>query len=432
MRESVRIDPAQWAALSRLLDQALEVPAATLEQWLATLPPDDAVHRPKLRELLKRRAVIETGDFLLTLPKVASSSEVAASAVGVLAPGTVIGRYIIEEEIGRGGMGAVWRARRRDGLIKYPLALKLPHAGPYSQELVERFTRERDILGELSHPNIARLHDAGVTESGQPFLALEYVPGLPLTDYCRDLRLGMRARLRLFLQVLHAVQYAHSRLVIHKDLKPSNIIVTHQGQAMLVDFGIAKLLPDDGHHVGTRSPHARVKKYPGTAALTPHYASPEQIAGGPVSTASDIYSLGVLLFELLTGERPYQLDRPTSRSALETAIVQTEPRRPSSIVRALRGDLEMIVLHTLKKSPAERYQSATALAADIERYLRCEPVSVRADGTWYRLYKFVERSCRLWDRDTVVTDTDVPVAYVPATGTWSGTRSRSSAAAGIG
>jgi serine/threonine protein kinase len=293
----VQINPEQWTVLSRLLDQALDVPIGRLEQWLATLPPAEAIHRSKLRELLRRRAVIETGDFLLTLPKVAPASAETA-AVGPESGG-VIGPYVIEEEIGRGGMGAVWRARRSDGIIKRPVALKLPHAGPHSHEFIERFTRERDILGELSHPNIARLDDAGITASGQPFLALEYVPGRPLTDYCDDLRLNVRERLKLFQQVLRAVQYAHGHLVIHRDLKPSNIIVTPQGQAMLVDFGIAKVIPDDGCDSGTRTQLC-------APALTPEYASPEQIAGKAVSTASDIYSLGVLLFELLTGERPYR------------------------------------------------------------------------------------------------------------------------------
>lgn len=388
----MRIDPLQWSVLSRLLDQALEVPCGGLEKWLATLPPGDAAYRPKLCELLRRRAAIETGEFLLTLPKVGAPGTTAAASGGA-APGATVGPYILEEEIGRGGMGAVWRARRRDGMIKYPLAVKLPHAGLQSRELIERFARERDILSELSHPNVAQLQDAGVTESGRPFLALEYVPGLPLTDYCQGRRLNIRARLQLYLQVVRAVQYAHSRLVIHRDLKPSNVIVTPQGRVMLVDFGIAKLMPDDGHHVGTRSSRADAPRPVQAAALTPQYASPEQVGGGPVSMASDIYSLGVLLFELLTGERPYNLGRTSSRTALEEAILHAEPRRPSSVARALRGDLDLIVLKALRKSPAERYRSAEALAGDIEHYLRCEPISARADEPWYRLYKFVERWC---------------------------------------
>jgi eukaryotic-like serine/threonine-protein kinase len=396
----VQIDPQQWSTLSRLLDEALDVPIQALEGWLDSLPPTDAVHRNQLRQLLRQHAAAETGDFLFTLPKVGDPATAEGSAAAGIAPGTVVGPYIVEEEIGRGGMGAVWRARRSDGAIKRPLALKLPHAGPHSQQLIERFARERDILGELSHPNIARLDDAGVTDSGQPFLALEYVPGTQLTDYCDGLRLDVRGRLELYLQVLRAVQYAHGNLVIHRDLKPSNIIVTAEGQAMLLDFGIAKLIPDDA---ADDCGHTQM----GAVALTPEYASPEQITGKPVSTASDIYSLGVLLFELLTGGRPYRLKR-TSRAALEEAILSAEPLRPStaalngaaaaargttqkSLSRMLRGDLDTIALKALKKAPVERYPTVDALARDIEHYLRGEPVSVRADGSWYRLVKFVGR-----------------------------------------
>lgn len=396
----MQVDPQQWSTLSRLLDAALDVPIEGLEGWLDSLPPTDAVHRTQLRQLLRQRAAAETGDFLLTLPKVGDAAPAVGLATAGIAAGSVIGPYIVEEEIGRGGMGAVWRARRSDGAIKRPLALKLPHAGPHSQQLIERFTRERDILGELSHPNIARLDDAGVTGSGQPFLALEYVPGTPLTDYCDQHHLDVRGRLELCLQVLRAVQYAHGNLVIHRDLKPSNIIVTPEGQAMLLDFGIAKLIPDDAADDSGRTQM-------GAVALTPEYASPEQIAGKPVSTASDIYSLGVLLFELLTGERPYRLKR-TSRAALEDAILSAEPLRPStaaangtaaavrgttpkSLSRTLHGDLDTIVLKALKKVPAERYPTVDALSRDIEHYLRGEPVSARADGTWYRLVKFVGR-----------------------------------------
>lgn len=393
----MEIDPAQWPALSRLLDEALEVPSNGLEQWLDTLPPPDAVHRNQLRELLRRRAAAETGDFLVTLPRV-DRPQKGPTPDGI-APGSVIGPYILEEEIGRGGMGAVWRVRRRDGAIKRPLALKLPHAGLQSAQLAERFQREREILSELSHPNIARLDDAGVTDSGQPFLALEFVAGLPFIEYCDRQHLNVRARLELFVQVLRAVQYAHSNLVIHRDLKPSNIIVTAAGQAMLLDFGIAKLIPDEPFEKAGLTQVAGI-------ALTPEYASPEQIAGKPVSTATDIYSLGVLLFELLTGERPYRLQR-VSRAALEEAILTSEAARPSSVataaaaelrgttqkslVRGLRGDLDTIALKALRKEAADRYLTVDAMARDIEHHLRGEPIAARADGTWYRIAKFIGR-----------------------------------------
>jgi serine/threonine protein kinase len=395
----VRVDPEHWSALSRLLDEALDLPNNLREDWLNSLSASDTAHRATLRELLKH-AASETRDFLLTLPKVADCASIGAGGHSTLAPGTIVGPYVVEEEIGRGGMGVVWRARRRDGAIKRPLALKLPHAGSQSRQIIDRFTRERDILGELLHPNIARLDDAGVTDSGQPFLALEYVPGLPLTQYCDQHRLDVRSRLQLCLQVLSAVQYAHSHLVIHRDLKPSNVLVTASGQAMLLDFGIAKLIPDDALDYSGRTQMAGV-------ALTPGYASPEQIAGKPVSTASDIYSLGVLLFEVLTGERPRRLEWGT-RGASKDAISAAEPQLPSAVVqsstvaaarattvpklrRTLRGDLDTIVLKASKKSPAERYPTVDSLSADIERYLRGEPVSTRADSSWYRLRKFVCR-----------------------------------------
>jgi eukaryotic-like serine/threonine-protein kinase len=395
----VEIDPAQWPDLSRLLDEALDVPSGGLERWLDTLPPTDAVHRNQLRELLRRRAAAETGDFLITLPKVGESAASARPGAHGIAPGSVVGPYILEEEIGRGGMGAVWRARRSDGAIKRPLALKLPHAGPHAEQFVERFHRERQILGELSHPNIARLDDAGITESGQPFLALEFVAGLPFVEYCDRQRLGVRPRLELFVQVLRAVQYAHANLVIHRDLKPSNIMVTAAGQAMLLDFGIAKLIPDETQGREGLTELAGI-------ALTPEYASPEQIGGKPVSTATDIYSLGVLLFELLTGERPYRLAR-NSRGALEDAILSAEPSRPSSVasaaaaslrstthnglVRALRGDLDTIILKALHKAAVDRYLTVEAMARDIEHHLRGEPIAAHADGTWYRFAKFISR-----------------------------------------
>src|SRR5262249_4301804 len=233
----VQVSPEEWPSLSRLLDEALELTPEDRERWLQSLSPTDLRHEATLRYLLNHASGPETRQFLDVFPKVSAG---AVPGVRRLSPGDIVGAYVIDEEIGRGGMGAVWRARRRDGVIKRPVALKLPHAGPHSAQLVERFDRERQILSELSHPNIARLDDAGVTDSGQPFLALEYVSGLPFIEYCDRQHLGVRARLELFIQVLRAVQYAHSNLVIHRDLKPSNIIVNATGQAMLLDFGIAK------------------------------------------------------------------------------------------------------------------------------------------------------------------------------------------------
>jgi serine/threonine-protein kinase len=299
-------------------------------------------------------------------------------------------------------MGAVWRARRRDGLIKRPVALKLPHRGPHGLHLAERFASERDILADLAHPNIARLYDAGFGDDGQPFLALEYVAGAPLIEYCDQHQLNLRERLRLFQQVLHAVQYAHGNLIIHRDLKPSNVIVGNGRRAVLLDFGIARLIAID-----PCEQNGWANGCAAGAALTPDYASPEQLAGHSVATASDIYSSGVLLFELLTGERPYKLSG-ASRAELEQILLRIEPPKPSeavtceaaagarrctarSLSRALSGDLDMIVLKALRKTPAERYATAEAFCDDIERYLQGEPIAGRRASGWYIARKFIAR-----------------------------------------
>jgi serine/threonine protein kinase len=394
------IDPKQWPTLSRLLDEVLDIPPENRDRWLESLSATDAVHKDVLRSLLRHAAAPQTSEFRDVLPDLFAT--VAEACVVTLTPGTVVGPYVIQEELGSGGMGTVWLARRRDGVIKRPVALKFPHAGPRSRHVADRFASERNILADLTHPNIARLYDAGVGADGQPYLALEYVAGAPLTAYCDEHRLDLPGRLRLFQQVLRAVQYAHSNLVIHRDLKPSNVIVGSDGRAMLLDFGIAKLIGAD-----TPDEIARPQLGAPPVALTPEYASPEQISGQPITTASDIYSLGVLLFELLTGECPYQLGHST-RSALEEAIVSIDPARPSQSVRAeakaiargstvrrlskaLRGDLEAIVLKALKKSPMERYSTADALSEDIERYLAGDPIAAGKRGGWYRALRFASR-----------------------------------------
>jgi len=398
----VRVAPGDWPALSRLLDAALDVAPESRERWLESLPAEDLAYSGQLRELLRQHAAAETRDFLETLPKL--SDEESPTPPPGLTPGTQIGPYTIQEEIGRGGMGAVWRARRSDGVLNRTVALKLPHVGPYGAELVERFGREREILAKLAHPNIARLYDAGFSDAGQPYLALEYVAGLPLTRYCDTNRLDVRRRLEIFQQILLAVQYAHRHLVIHRDIKPTNVIVAADGQAMLLDFGIAKLIESEA--AGEPGGREALRTQLGAAPLTPDYASPEQVGREHVTTASDIYSLGVLLFELLTGNRPYRLKRG-SRALLEEAILTADPQRPSQsvseaaaadrattvkgLVRTLHGDLDTIVLKALKKSPAERYASADAFLKDIQHYLRHEPVAARPDSGWYRTGKFVAR-----------------------------------------
>jgi serine/threonine protein kinase/Tfp pilus assembly protein PilF len=393
----MKFSDGQWLELSRLLDEALALPAAERNAWLEKLPPSAGDLGPTLREILSREALGETNAFLKTLPKLAAP--LAATDRIRLREGAIVGPYRLLRQIGRGGMGSVWLAERTDGVLKRAVALKLPHSGAYGPQLAERFARERDILAALSHPHIARLYDAGVSADDQPFLALEYVDGEPLAKYCDRLRLELSQRLALFLQVLDAVQYAHARLVVHRDLKPSNILVEND-EVHLLDFGIAKLVADEP------VPESDLTQAVGRL-LTPDYASPEQIAGVPLTTATDVYSLGVILYELCTGERPYRLKRD-SRGALEDAILEAEVMRPSAACRdpekaalrglsvvklhkTLRGDLDIIILKALKKSPAERYASVTALADDLRRALSNQPISARADSAPYRLGKFARR-----------------------------------------
>jgi serine/threonine-protein kinase len=388
--QRLAIDARSWQELSRLLDTALDLPAERRDAWLESLGAEFDALKPHLRELLSRSASVETGDFLGTLPRI----ELPAPAVPTpYHEGFVIAGYRLLRELGSGGMGSVWLAERTDGMVNRAVALKLPHgawfAGGRAAGLAERMAREREILASLNHPNIATLYDAGVTAEGQPFLALEHVEGRSIDAFCRDHSLDLRSRLKLFAQVGHAVAHAHAKLVVHRDLKPSNILVTGDGQVRLLDFGIAKLLEVD------KIADGHLTELTGRA-LTPDYASPEQIQGEPVTTASDVYSLGVILYELLTGERPYQLKRD-SRGALEDAIVQSDPRRPSEVVardmrRELRGDLDVIALKALKKQPEERYATVNALVEDVYRFLDRRPVLARPDGAIYRLRKFLARN----------------------------------------
>jgi eukaryotic-like serine/threonine-protein kinase len=314
--------------------------------------------------------------------------------------GQRVGPYVLLRLLGAGGMGEVWVARRTDAGVQREVALKLPLSNPLPWDLAARFSLERDILARLEHPNIARLYDAGVSTEGQPYLAMELVHGEPITAFSDGRRLDAEARILLFGQVLAAVQFAHANLVLHRDLKPSNILVTEGGEVRLLDFGIAKLLARDAP-----APQGTVTEYAGRM-LTPDYASPEQILGQPLSTASDVYTLGVVLFELLTGKGPYHVELP-SAAQLELAIVQGDPLRPSAAVgdetaelrrtsrrklaRQLSGDLDTVVGKALAKRPGDRYASASALAEDLQRVLARQPVQARPPSTLYRVSRFLRR-----------------------------------------
>ena len=399
----MRIDREQWQQLSTLLDAALELAPEQRDAWLRELPDDTGVLRESLRTLLAQRAHVETDDFLKT-PDFAAALRQETLRTQTpspdLRPESEIGAYRLLKELGRGGMGAVWLAERVDGKLKRQIALKFPYAGPDQRQLAERLARERDILASLEHPNIARLYDADITAAGQPFLVLEYVDGTAVDVYCDRHRLSIRARLVLFLQVLRAVQYAHTHLVIHRDLKPSNILVRSDGVVQLLDFGIAKVISE-----GDAQDSALTQF--GARALTPDYASPEQVSGQSVTTACDVYSLGVILYELMAGTRPYQLKRE-SRTSLEEAIAEADVTAPGRIVisadaaanrastphqlsRALRGDIDTIVLKALRKDPLERYSSVDHFSSDIERHLSGEPVLAHPSSLGYRAKKFFYR-----------------------------------------
>jgi len=384
------MDAAVLATLSRLLDEALERSPDERTAWLESLGPEYDDVRPRLKRLLGAHGSPDASDFLGTLPKLGPSDTNLTESPdeSTARSGTAIGPYRLVRQLAVGGMGSVWLAERIDGLVKRPVALKLPRGAWRRMGLAERMAREREILASLDHPHIARLYDAGIAPDGQPYLALEYVDGRPIDQYCRDARLDIEARLRLFQQVVSAVSHAHARLVVHRDLKPSNILVTSEGQVRLLDFGIAKLLEQSA------APDSALTEVSGRA-LTPDYASPEQITGAPIGTASDVYSLGVVLYELLTGARPYRLKRG-SPAALEEAILEAEPLRPSQVVdgalrKALRGDLDWIVARAMRKEPDQRYPSADAFGADIERHLRQQPVEAAAPSAAYRLGKFARR-----------------------------------------
>jgi len=304
-------------------------------------------------------------------------------------PTGTVGPWRLIQKIGEGGMAEVWMAERSDGLLVRPVAVKLPRKGWGNTLFCHRLARERDILDTLHHPNIARLLDAGMTSSGQPFLVLEYVAGKPIDLYCQAQKLSVHARLELFLQVTAAIAFAHHSLVLHRDLKPSNILVTGEGAVRVLDFGIAKLL-----ELG-RTEETDLTLYTGHA-LTLDYASPEQIAGEPLTVSSDVYSLGVILYELLTRVRPYRLKRK-SIVGLEEQILEIEPPIPSKVTgdnelrRTLRGDLDSIVMMALRKRPQSRYLSVESFADDLQRYLQKRPVLARPNRPSYRASMFIRR-----------------------------------------
>ena len=397
---------ADWPAISRLLDDALDQPEPQRQAWIDGLQGESAAVKDSLRRLLAAPAEVETGAMRLTLPRLGVAGPGPGPGPGSgfgsglgekltegladsaeVALGETVGPWRLLAPLGEGGMASVWLAERADGSLRRQVALKLPRLS-WARGLAERLAREREILATLEHPRIARLYDAGVDALGRPWLALERVQGRAIDEHARDKGLTVRQRVELLLQVCEAVAYAHSRLVVHRDLKPSNILVTDDGQVKLLDFGIAKLTESGGGE-------SALTVLAG-AALTPEYASPEQVRGEALGTASDVYSLGVVAYELLSGSKPYLLKRG-SAAELKEAIAEVDippasRRAPTPAVRlALRGDLDAILNRALKGLAAERYPTVDALAQDLSRHLQHLPVSARPDGLAYRGARWVRR-----------------------------------------
>lgn len=386
------IDRDRWQRVSPLLDELLDADAARRAERLAQIRGEDAPLADEVAALLAREAAVETVQFL------------EGSALdGATLAGRTIGSYTLERPLGHGGMGSVWLARRSDGRFEGRAAVKFLSLALLARGGAERFAREGSVLARLAHPNIARLLDAGLT-GGQPYLVLEYVEGEPIDRWCDARSLDVEARVRLFLDVLAAVAHAHNNLILHRDLKPSNILVTSDGRAKLLDFGIAKLIGE-----GAEPAAATELTQLAGRAFTPEYAAPEQVQGGDVTTATDVYALGVLLYLLLGGSHPTARAEQTPAERLR-AVIEAEPTRlsdaalradpavalrrgasPQQLARALRGDLENVVAKALKKAPAERYATVDAFAGDLLRYLKHEPVGARPDSLGYRAGKFVRR-----------------------------------------
>jgi serine/threonine-protein kinase len=404
-----RVDPDRWRALDAYLDEALDLPPGARAGWLATLAGRDATLAAELRSLLDEQEAVQESDFLTgTLPGTLHPTPTESLA------GQTLGAYRLISPIGHGGMGSVWLAERCDGRFEGRAAVKLLNVALVGRAVEGRFRREGDVLARVTHPHIAHLIDAGVTPAGQPYLVIEYVEGRHIDRYCAERQLDVDARLRLFLDVLSAVAHAHANLIVHRDIKPPNVLVSATGDVKLLDFGIAKLIEDDASWTGEAPETESLLTQQAGTAFTPQFAAPEQLTHGQVTTATDVYALGVVLYVLLGGWHPAG-DAVKSHARLVRAIVEDEPRRLSDVVadpqndgtaaahaaqcgttpvrlrRTLRGDLDTIVAKALKKDPGERYVSVTALADDIRRYLAREPIGARPDTLRYRAAKFLGR-----------------------------------------
>ncbi len=401
------MSPERYQQIKQVFDRVVELPPAERSSVLERLCGGDKA----LREEVERVLVSDNsaGTFM-EKPAAAPVGRIAPQAVNKSLVGSRIGPYEVLSEIGRGGMGTVYLASRADDQFRKLVAIKVVNPDNGAETMIARFRRERQILANLEHPNIAQLLDGGTAPDGSPYLVMEYVGGMPIDEYCDSRRLPIAARLRLFRTVCSAVHYAHQNLIVHRDLKPTNILVKSDGTIKLLDFGIAKLLNPDP--AGTRLERTATAM----RIMTPDYASPEQTRGDAITTSSDIYTLGVVLYELLSGHRPYrslaetQAGHTPGKPSIAVARVEQvksddgEPltrtpqtvaaerhTKPGALRRALAGDLDAIILKTLETDPLLRYGSAERLAEDIQRRLDGLPVMARGETPAYRLAKFLFR-----------------------------------------
>src|SRR5262245_10983449 len=442
------MDADRWRRLEELFDKVLDCPLNDRTAFIDRACADDPTLKTEVTRLLALHE--EAPESFLNIPALQMAGGITAKDAGAIPlesnernpdrePKWLIGSYELIREIGRGGMGAVYLARRADDQYQKQVAIKVLRAGLENDDIIRRFRNERQILAGLDHPNIAHFLEGGATADGKPYYVMENIAGRPIDDYCDDRRLPVVERLKLFLDVCAAVQYAHQRLIIHRDIKPSNILVTDDGVVKLLDFGIAKLLDPElmDQTVETRT-HERL--------LTPEYASPEQIRGQQVTTATDVYSLGVVLYQLLCGRRPYRFER-RSWEEIEHIVCRQEPVRPSealaefvtakyagentqtiasrtsghshgepieSLRDRLANDLDNIVMMALRKEPERRYGSVEQLSEDIRRYLEGRPIIARPNTIGYRAGKFIRRNKAAVAATALVIATLIGAAVVTA------------------
>lgn len=392
-----------WAKVKEIFHAALELPKNEREEFIESACGTDKNLLTEVNSLFEAH---EESENFIESPALAPVTELVEETKDFSRIGQIIGAYKIIGEIGKGGMGAVYLAERADKTFEKKVAVKLIKRGYDTEEIVKRFRYERQILATLEHPFITRLIDGGATDDGLPYLVMDYVEGLPLTQYADENELSINERLKLFLQICNAVTYAHQNLIVHRDLKPSNILITNNGTPKLLDFGIAKL-------TAANAGETIEKTLTRFQAMTPEYASPEQVNGDAVTTSSDIYSLGVVLYELLTGHRPFTFKTKTP-DEISRVITDSQPVRPSSLVlrllsgenqsekqrtkdegqkaKALQGDLDNIILMAIRKEPERRYSSVEQFAKDIQNFLEGLPVIAREDTFAYRAEKFIKRN----------------------------------------